>query len=61
MSSFPACSQEQVRQESLLYVPYVFSPDKWCVRELPNPMGEKTRNRFETVGRGSVRLRVARR
>jgi Domain of unknown function (DUF3883) len=49
------------RRYRILYVPYVFSPDKWYVLELPNPMGEKTRNRFETVGRGSVRLRFARR
>ena len=45
------------RRYRILYVPYVFSPDKWCVLELPNPMGETTRNRFRLVGSGSVRLR----
>lgn len=44
----------------ILYVPYVFSPDKWYVLELPNPMGETTRSRFKTVGRGSVRLKFER-
>ena len=39
---------------------HVFSPEKWCVLELPNPMGERTRNRFQMVGRGSVRLRFER-
>ena len=45
------------RRYRILYVPFVFSPDRWKVLELPNPMGEETRNRFEQVGRGSVRFR----
>ena len=49
------------RRYRILYVPFVFSPDKWCVLELPNPMGESTRNRFREVGRGSVRFRFERR
>ena len=49
------------RRYRILYVPYVFSPEKWCVLELPNPMGETTRNRFKRVGRGSIRLRFERR
>jgi Domain of unknown function (DUF3883) len=49
------------RRYRILYVPYTFSPDKWLVLELPNPMGERTRNQFETVGRGSLRLRFERR
>ena len=53
-------SKDGRRRYRILYVPYVFSPDKWCVLELPNPMGETTRNRFKTVGRGSVRLRFER-
>ena len=56
-----SASKDGRRRYRILYVPYVFSPDKWCVLVLPNPMGEKTRNRFEIVGRGSVRLRFARR
>jgi hypothetical protein len=55
-----SASKDGRRRYRILYVPHVFLPDKWCVLELPNPMGEKTRNRFETVGRGSVRLRFAR-
>ena len=49
------------RRYRILYVPFVFSPDKWCVLELPNPMGETTRNRFAVVGSGSVKLRFERR
>ena len=49
------------RRYRVLYVPYVFSPDRWFVLELPNPMGEATRNRFETVGRGAVRFRFEKR
>lgn len=54
-------SKDGRRRYRILYVPYVFSPDRWCVLELPNPMGETTRNRFTTIGRGSVRLRFERR
>ena len=54
-------SKDGRRRYRILYVPYVFSPDRWCVLELPNPMGDATRNRFTMVGRGSVRLRFERR
>ena len=53
-------SKDRRRRYRILYVPFVFSPDKWCVLELPNPMGEKTCNRFSVVGSGSVRLRFER-
>ena len=53
-------SKDGHRRYRILYVPYVFSPDKWYVLELPNPMGETTRNRFSTVRRGSFRLRFER-
>ena len=46
------------RRYRILYVPFVFSPDRWFVLELPNPMGDGTRNRFKQVGRGSVRLQL---
>ena len=49
------------RRYRILYVPYVFSPEKWYVLELPNPMGVTTRNRYSIIGRGSVRLRFERR
>ena len=54
-------SKDGRRRYRILYVPYVFSPDKWYVLELPNPMGEKTRTQFQTIGRGSVRMRFERR
>ncbi|MDP6723057.1 MAG: DUF3883 domain-containing protein, partial [Pirellulaceae bacterium] len=53
-------SKDGRRRYRILYVPYVFRPDRWCVLELPNPMGETTRNRFTVVGRGSVRFRFER-
>ena len=45
------------RRYRILYVPFVFSPARWLVLELPNPMGDETRSRFTQVGRGSVRFR----
>ena len=56
-----SASKDGRRRYRILYVPYVFSPGKWYVLELPNPMGEATRNRFTMIGRGSVRLRFERR
>jgi len=55
-----SASKEGRRRYRVLYVSHVFTPEKWYVLELPNPMGEVTRNRFITVGRGSVRLRFER-
>ena len=52
-ASVPARGRRRYR---ILYVPFVFSPDRWRVLELPNPMGEGSRNRFRQVGRGSVRF-----
>ena len=43
-------SKDGRRRYRILYVPYVLSPDRWCVLELPNPMGETTRSRFTTIG-----------
>ena len=48
------------RRYRILYVPFVFTPDRWFVLELPNPMDDGTRNRFKQVGRGSVRFRFER-
>ena len=53
-ASVPARGRRRYR---ILYVPFVFSPDRWMVLELPNPMGKGSRNRFKQVGRGSVRFR----
>lgn len=55
-----SASKDGRRRYRILYVPYVFSPDKWYVLTLPNPMGETTRNCFTMIGRGSVRLRFER-
>ena len=53
-------SRRSRRRYRILYVPYVFSPDRWLVAELPNPMGDETRARFKQVGQGSVRFRFER-
>ena len=53
-------SKDGRRRYRILYVPYVFTPEKWHVLILPNPMGDTTRNRFTMVGRDSVRLRFER-
>ena len=53
-------SKDGRRRYRILYVPFVFSPERWCVLELPNPMGEATRSRFREVGQGSVRFRFER-
>ena len=50
-------SKDGRRRYRILYVPFVFSPDRWFVLELPNPMGDATRSRFRQVGQGSVRFR----
>ena len=52
-----SASKDGRRRYRILYVPFVFSPDRWFVLELPNPMGDGTRNHFRQVGRGSVRFR----
>ncbi|MXY54177.1 MAG: DUF3883 domain-containing protein [Gammaproteobacteria bacterium] len=53
-----ASASKDVRHRyRILYVPFVFSPDRWFVLELPNPMGDTTRNRFRQVGQGSIRFR----
>lgn len=44
----------------ILYVPAIFTPEEWCVLILPNPVGDKAREKFKTVGRGSVRLKFER-
>ena len=53
-------SRRSRRRYRILYVPYVFSPDRWLILDLPNPMGDETRSRFKQVGHGSVRFRFER-
>ena len=48
------------RRYRILYVPFVFSPDRWMVLELPNPMDQQTRNRFRQVSRGTARFKFER-
>ena len=43
------------RRYRLLYVPFVFDPDRWRVLTLANPAGETTRNRYRVIRTGSVR------
>jgi len=50
-------SKDGRRRYRILYVRHVFSPNEWYVLELPNPMGERTRNQFQTLGQGSLRMR----
>jgi len=52
-------SKDVSRKYRILYVPYVFSLQDRRVLELPNPMGERTRNQFRVVGRGSVRYKYS--
>ena len=52
-----SASKDGRRRYRILYVPFVFSPDRWFVLELPNPMGDSTRNRFRQVGQASIRFR----
>jgi hypothetical protein len=41
----------------ILYVPFVFDPLRWRVMELPNPLSDKGRHLFRTIGSGSTRLK----
>jgi hypothetical protein len=46
---------DRKRRYRILYVPYVFDPDRGRVLPLQNPVGERTRNRFRVIRTGSVR------
>lgn len=46
---------DRKRRYRILYVPFVFDPDRWRVLTLQNPVGEATRNRFRVIRTGSVR------
>ena len=52
-----SASRRGRRRYRILYVPFVFLPDRWFVLELPNPMDDETRDRFKHVGHGSVRFK----
>ncbi|MFN3302150.1 MAG: sacsin N-terminal ATP-binding-like domain-containing protein [Roseateles sp.] len=51
------CASDVSRKYRILYVPFVFQPDRWRVMELPNPMSEQGRRMFETIGASATRLR----
>jgi hypothetical protein len=44
------------REYRILYVPHVFTPERWSVLELPNPMSEEFRDSYLDVGR-TLRMR----
>ena len=50
-----SAARDGKRRYRILYVPYVFDPDRWRVLPLQNPVGETTRNRFRVIRTGSVR------
>ena len=50
-----SAAMDRKRRFRILYVPFVFDPDRWRVLTLPNPVGEATRNQFKVIRTGSVR------
>ncbi len=57
MRSAAECASDGSRRYRILYVPFVFDPTQWRVMELPNPMSERGRRLFKTIGTGATRLR----
>lgn len=53
--------EDRKRRYRILYVPFVFDPNRWMVMTLPNPVGIKTRDQFRVVRSGSVRYRFEQR
>lgn len=53
--------EDRKRRYRILYVPFVFDPNRWMVITLPNPAGVKTRDQFRVVRSGSVRYRFEQR
>lgn len=51
------CAADGSRKYRILYVPFVFSPENWCVMELPNPMSEAGRRLFRAIGSGATRFK----
>ena len=46
---------DRKRRFRILYVPFVFDPERWKVLTLQNPVGNDTRDRFKVIRTGSVR------
>lgn len=57
MRSAAECASDGSRKYRILYVPFVFDPQRWRVMELPNPMGEKGRSLFQPIGTGATRFK----
>ncbi|WP_434033350.1 sacsin N-terminal ATP-binding-like domain-containing protein [Cupriavidus sp. a3] len=57
MRSAAECAADGNRKYRILYVPFAFDPARWRVMELPNPMTERGRRLFKTIGTGATRLR----
>ena len=57
MTTATGASGDRKRRYRILYVPFVLDPERWTVQELPNPMGDTTRDCYRIVGRASARMR----
>ena len=51
------CAADTTRRYRVLYVPFVFDPERWRVMELPNPMSARGRSLFKALGTGATRLK----
>jgi hypothetical protein len=51
------CGNDRTRRYRILYVPFVFDPSNWKVLELPNPMQPDNSRLFQTIGKGSTRIK----
>ncbi|MEJ1129083.1 DUF3883 domain-containing protein [Variovorax sp. CCNWLW225] len=57
MRSAAECASDGSRKYRILYVPFVFQPERWRVMELPNPMSEQGRRIFTAIGNGATRFK----
>jgi hypothetical protein len=57
MRSAAECASDGSRKYRILYVPFVFQPERWRVMELPNPMSEQGRRLFKPIGTGATRFK----
>lgn len=57
MRSAAECGSDGSRKYRILYVPFVFQPERWRVMELPNPMSEQGRRLFKPIGTGATRFK----
>ncbi|MEJ8852326.1 sacsin N-terminal ATP-binding-like domain-containing protein [Variovorax rhizosphaerae] len=57
MRSAAECASDGSRKYRILYVPFVFQPERWRVMELPNPMSEQGRRLFQPIGTGATRFK----